>query len=56
MIQTNWVKCDSQDCNLVAWYRASYEDIPTIRNLCQKHLDEYKEMLGNWKIEDLKYE
>jgi len=54
-IKTNWIKCDNNNCNLVAWYKITYEDIPTIRNICQKHLDEYKEFLANWKIEVLRY-
>ena len=53
MIKTDWVKCDWDSCNLVAWYKVHYEDIPTDRNLCQKHYDECKTMLLNWRVESL---
>ena len=53
-IQTNWKKCDANGCNLVAWYRIEYDEIFTIRNICQKHMDEYKEFLANWRITKLK--
>jgi hypothetical protein len=54
LIKTDWVKCDSENCNLVAWYKISYDEFFIVRNVCQKHLDEYKEMLANWKIEEIK--
>ena len=54
MIETNWLKCESENCNLVAWYKIYYDEFFIVRNICQKHFDEYKEFLKNWRIENLK--
>jgi len=56
MIKTNWFKCDVDKCDLVAWYNAEYDDFFISRNICQKHMDDYKEFLANWRITEIQYE
>jgi len=53
MIKTNWQKCDDKDCDLVAWYRAEYEEYGILKMLCQNHYEQYKEFLANWRIEQI---